>query len=126
MTSSTAVTILRFISYTLGLIIIGAVFGVIGAFVGGRVLGEGDFAALGLAVLGLFLGYFLGIVIGLILVKLLLHQRGSLLFGIIGGIIGAVIPLVIIFLLKDGTVFFVYLPAISVPVLSLAGFYLKR
>ena len=120
-----AIKIFRFISFTLGLIVLGAVFGVIGALIGGGVLGD-DIGALGLAILSLLAGYFLGIVVGIILIRKLFRQRGSLLFGILGNIIGAVIPGLITLFWEQGPSIFFYLPVVSAPVLCLAGFYLRR
>jgi hypothetical protein len=121
-----AKNILRFIIQTIGLILIGAVFSIIGALIGGKVSGDGSLEALGLALLGLSLGYFLGIIIGIILINKVLHQRGSLLLGILGCIIGAVIPWITIFFSNVSPAVFLYLPVVLTPVLGLAGFYLKH
>ena len=73
--------------------ITGIAFGLIGALIGGKVLG-GDsfgFGALGLTLGGIIIGYPTGIIVGIVSIKKLLHQRGSLLPGILGSIIGSVI-----------------------------------
>ena len=82
---------------TIGLGIIGIVFGLAGALIGGEVLG-GDsvgFGALGLAIGGIIIGYPTGIIVGIVSIKKILHQRGSLLLGILGSIFGAVITIVV-------------------------------
>jgi hypothetical protein len=119
-------SIIRFIITAIGLGICGIVFAIIGAYIGGGLIGETTFGALGLAVIGILGGYLLGIIVGIILIKYTLHQPGSLLFGITGGIIGAAVT-VIAGISWDPTapVLFTIL-FFCIPVFSLAGFYLKR
>ncbi|MFC1920200.1 hypothetical protein ACFLYQ_00570 [Chloroflexota bacterium] len=87
----------RFVITAIGLGIIGIIFGIAGAFIGGRVLGADSvgFGALGLAIGGVLAGYPAGIIIGIILLKKFFHQRGSLLLGIIGSVIGAALIIVL-------------------------------
>ncbi|MFC1983353.1 hypothetical protein ACFLV5_06195, partial [Chloroflexota bacterium] len=87
----------RFILMTIGLGVLGIVFGVLGALIGGNILGSDSFGfgALGLAIGGLLIGYPTGIIVGIILIRKILHQQGSLLLGIVGSIIGAVITVVL-------------------------------
>ncbi len=122
--------IFKFVLMALGLAVLGVVFGVIGAFFGGRVLGSDSvgFGALGLAIGGVIIGYPAGIIVGIIAIKKFLHQQGSLLFGILGSVIGAVIVMLLAEPLNlnsnTGLLFGVFF--LSVPVSCLAGFYLKR
>ena len=122
--------ILRFGLMTIGLGVLGIVFGVIGALIGGKVLGSDSvgFGALGLAIGGVIIGYPTGIIVGIISIKKFLHQRGSLLLGIIGSIIGAVVTLVLaepLNLNSDTNLLFgVFF--LSVPLFGLVGFFLKR
>ena len=128
--SSVVRKILKFVLMTVGLGIIGILFGVIGALIGGRVLGADSvgFASLGLAIGGILVGYPTGIIVGIVLIKKILHQRGSLLLGIVGSIIGAVITMVLAEPLNlnsnTNLLFGVFL--LIVPVFCLIGFYLKR
>ena len=85
----------KFALMTIGLGVLGIVFGVIGALIGGKVLGSDSvgFGALGLAIGGVIIGYPTGIIVGIISIRKILHQQGSLLLGILGSIIGVVIPI---------------------------------
>lgn len=128
--SSLARNIVKFVIMTIGLGIIGIVFGLVGALIGGKVLG-GDsfgFGALGLALGGIIIGYPTGIIVGIISIKKILHRRGSLLFGILGSIFGAVITIVIAEPLNlnsnPNLLFGVFF--LSVPLFCLVGFFLKR
>jgi hypothetical protein len=128
--TSLAKNVVKFAIMTVGLGIIGIVFGLVGALIGGRVLG-GDsfgFGALGLALGGVLVGYPMGIVVGIILIKRILYQRGSLLLGILGSIFGAVIAVVIVEPLNLNSnanlLFAVFF--LSVPFFCLVGFFLKR
>ncbi len=128
--SVSARIIVKFAFMAIGLGIIGIVFGIIGALIGGRVLG-GDsvgFGALGLALGGIIIGYPTGIIVGIILIKKILHQRGSLLFGILGSIIGAVIIIALAEPLNinsnTGLLFGSFF--LSVSVFSLGGFLLRK
>jgi len=128
--SSVVRKILKFVLMTVGLGIIGILFGVIGALIGGRVLGADSvgFASLGLAIGGILVGYPTGIIVGIVLIKKVLHQRGSLLLGIVGSVIGAVVTMVLAEPLNlnsnTNLLFGVFL--LIVPVFCLIGFYLKR
>ena len=112
---------------TIGLGVLGILFGVIGALIGGKVLGSDSFGfgALGLAIGGVLVGYPTGIIVGIILIKKILHQQGSLLLGIVGSIIGAVTTVVLTEPLNLNSnakllfgVFF-----LIVPVFCLVGFF---
>jgi len=116
----------RFIGMVAGLTVCGAILAVIGAFIGGRVFGDDTFGALGLAILGIVVGYFLGIILGMVLIKKFIHQRGSILLGILGSIAGVVIAVFVGIMLDPDINLFFWIALISVPVLCLAGFYLKR
>ncbi len=128
--SSLARNIVKFVIMTIGLGIIGIVFGLVGALIGGKVLG-GDsfgFGALGLALGGIIIGYPTGIIVGIVSIKKILHQRGSLLFGILGSIFGAIITIAVAEPLNLNSnpyllfgVFF-----LSIPLFCLVGFFLKR
>ena len=121
--------ILKFVLMAIGLGVIGFAFAVLGALIGGRVLGKGaDFMALGLVVIGLIVGYAVGIMVGIISLKKVLQQRGSVALGLIGSVIGAVLPLVLAepLRLNSNTDLLLIVFLISVPVFSLAGFLLKR
>ncbi|MFC2123093.1 hypothetical protein ACFLRP_05350 [Bacteroidota bacterium] len=122
--------IAKFVIITISLGVLGVVFGVAGALIGGRVLG-GDsvgFGALGLAIGGIIIGYPTGIIVGIVTLKKIFHQRGSLLLGILGSIVGAVITMGLAEPLNlnsnsnllFGTFF------LSVPVFCMIGFLLKR
>jgi len=122
--------IFKFVLMTIGLGVLGIVFGVIGALIGGKVLGSDSvgFGALGLAIGGVIIGYPTGIIVGIISIRKILHQQGSLLLGILGSIIGVVIPIALAGPLhlnsSSGLLFVVFF--LSVPILCLAGFHLKR
>ncbi len=119
-------SIFRFIALAIGLGIIGGVFGVIGALIGGRGIGENSFGALGLAFIGLLGGYLLGIIVGIILIKKWLRQRGSVTLGITGGIIGAVITVLTGVTWDPNAAILFSVLFFTTPVFCLAGFYLKR
>ena len=128
--SSLARNIVKFVIMTIGLGIIGIVFGLVGALIGGKVLG-GDsfgFGALGLALGGIIIGYPTGIIVGIVSIKKILHRRGSLLLGILGSIFGAVITIVVAEPLNlnsnPNLLFGVFF--LSVPLFCLVGFFLKR
>ena len=122
--------IVKFIFMALGLGITGIVFGVIGALIGGKVLG-GDsvgFGALGLALGGIIVGYPTGIIVGVVSIKKIFHQRGSLLLGILGSIIGSVIIIALAEPLNlnsnPGLLFGAFF--LIVPVFCLGGFFLRK
>ena len=120
--------IFKFLLMTIGLGIIGIVFGLVGALIGGKVLG-GDsfgFGALGLALGGVLVGYPTGIIVGIISIRKILHQQGSLLLGILGSIFGAVITVVVAEPLNSNTNLLFGVFFLSVPVFCLVGFFLKR
>ncbi len=128
--SSLARNIVKFVIMTIGLGIIGIVFGLVGALIGGKVLG-GDsfgFGALGLALGGIIIGYPVGIIVGIISIKKILHRRGSLLLGILGSIFGAVITLVVAEPLNlnsnPNLLFGVFF--LSIPLFCLVGFFLRK
>jgi hypothetical protein len=122
--------ILRFVLMTIGLGLAGVAFGVIGAFIGGKVLGgdSAGFAALGLAISGTIAGFAAGIIIGIISLRLIFHQRGSVWRGILGSLAGAVIILVLTgpFHLISNTDLLLVLFCLGVPLGGMAGFFLKR
>ena len=125
--SSIAKNVIKFVLTAIGLGIAGVIFGIIGAYIGGGVIGDDaeTFGALGLAISGLLLGYVIGIVVGIILIKRFIYRNGALMFGIAGGIIGATItilasvPLSTNVLIYSG-VFFI------IPAFCLAGLLIKR
>ena len=128
--SPVAGKIARFVGLTIGLGAIGIVFGVIGALIGGKVLG-GDsfgFGALGLALGGIIIGYPAGIIVGIVLIKKVLHRRGSLLLGIVGSIVGAAVIIGTIgpLNLNANTDLLFGLFLLTVPLFCLLGFFLKR
>ena len=122
--------IVRFILMAMGLGVTGIVFGLIGALIGGKVLGGNSvgFGALGLALAGIIIGYPAGIIVGIVLIRKILHQRGSLLLGILGSIIGAVIVIALAEPLhlnsNTGLLFGTLL--LCVPVFCLSGFLLRK
>lgn len=122
--------IVKFVVIVIGLGITGIIFGLIGALIGGKVLGGDsfEFGALGLALGGIIIGYPTGIIIGIISLKKMFHQPGSLLFGIIGSIIGAIITILLTVSLNlnanpfllFGVFFFI------VPIFCLSGFLSRK
>ncbi|MFC1972315.1 hypothetical protein ACFLVE_02780 [Chloroflexota bacterium] len=128
--SSLAKRIFKFVLMTIGLGVLGIVFAVIGALIGGKVLGSNSvgFADLGLAIGGVIIGYPSGIIVGIISIRKILHQQGSLLLGILGSIIGAVITMVLAepLNLNSNTNLLFGVFFLSVPVFCLVGFFLKR
>ena len=128
--SVVARTIVKFVFMAIGLGITGIVFGLIGALIGGKVLG-GDsfgFGALGLALGGIIIGYPTGIIVGIVSIKKILHQRGSLLLGILGSIIGSVIIVALAEPLNlnsnPNLLFGAFF--LSVPFFCLGGFFLRK
>ncbi|MCD6599650.1 MAG: hypothetical protein J7L19_03665 [Dehalococcoidia bacterium] len=122
--------IARFILMAMGLGVTGIVFGLIGALIGGKVIGGNSvgFGALGLALASIIIGYPAGIIVGIVLIKKILHQRGSLLLGISGSIIGAVIVIALAEPLNlnsnTGLLFGTFL--LCVPIFCLSGFLLRK
>ncbi|MFC1992883.1 hypothetical protein ACFLV3_03630 [Chloroflexota bacterium] len=122
--------IIRFVIMIIGLGIMGIAFGVIGALIGGKVLGSDSvgFGALGLAIGGVIVGYPAGIIVGIISIRKIFHQQGSLLLGILGSIIGAVITMVLAepLNLNSNTNLLFGVFFLSVPAFCLIGYFLKR
>ena len=122
--------IIKFVIMTIGLGVVGIIFGLAGTLIGGLVIGDGSsgFGALGLALAGIIIGYPTGIIVGIVLIKKILHQRGSLSLGILGSIVGAVTTLVVAEPLNlnsnPNLLFGVFF--LSVPLFCLVGFFLKR
>lgn len=122
--------IINFVIMTIGLGIVGIVFGVVGALIGGTIVGSDSvgFAALGLAIGGVIIGYPAGIIVGIISIKRIFHQQGSIALGISGSIVGAVVIMVLaepLNLNSDPNILFgVFL--LGVPIFCLVGFNLKR
>jgi hypothetical protein len=114
----------------IGLGLIGIIFGVAGAWIGGSIPGDDSigFASLGLAIGGLVVGYPAGIILGIVLIRKVLRQPGSLLLGILGSIAGAAITLVLAEPLNlnssSNLLFGTFL--VAVPVFSTVGYYLRR
>ena len=112
------------------LAVIGIVFAITGAFIGGRILGSDSagFGALGLAIGGILVGYPTGIMVGILVIKNLFHQKGSVLLGLIGGIIGTVATVALAEPLNLNSNSYLLFGAFFVLVtgLSLGGFYLKK
>lgn len=117
------IAIFRFLGLAVGLALCGAVLAVVGALVGGNLLVDDLFASFGLALLGILIGYVLGNTVGIILIRQFIIHHGSVLLGILGIIVGVVIATVLGVTVSP--VFF-YVGFGLVPVLCLAGFYLKR
>ena len=124
--NSLTIKVARFIGLVLGLAVCGAVFAVVGGFIGGGIAGENTFGALGLAILGVVAGYFLGNILGIVLLKKLFRQHGSILLGLVGCVAGVAITVAVGVMLDPDINLFFWIALISVPVLCLAGFYLKR
>ena len=126
--SSITKNILKFLLTAIGLGIVGIAFGIIGAYIGGGIIGDdaAEFGALGLAISGLLLGYIIGIVVGIILIKRFLYRNGSLMFGVAGGIIGATITILASVPLNPSVLIFSGVFFFIVPVFCLACFQLKR
>ncbi len=128
--SSLARRMFQFVLMAIGLGVLGIVFAVIGALIGGRVLGSDSagFGALGLAIGGVIIGYPVGIIVGIISIKRILHQKGSLSLGILSSIIGAVIAMVLAepLNLNSNTNLLFGVFFISVPAFCLVGFFLRR
>ena len=128
--SSLAKNMAKFAIMTVGLGIIGIIFGLVGALIGGKILGSDSFGfgALGLALGGILVGYPTGIVVGIVLIKKILHQRGSLLLGILGSILGAIIIIVLtepLNLNSNANLLFIVF-FLSVPLFSMIGYNIKR
>ena len=128
--SSVAERILKFVLMTIGLGVVGIVFGLIGSLIGGKVLGSNSvgYEAIGPTLGGVVIGYTSGIIVGIISINKILHQQGSLLLGILGSIIGAVVTILLAEPLHLNSIpnlpFAVFF--LSVPVFCLVGFFLKR
>jgi hypothetical protein len=116
-------SVMKFIGMTLGLALCGAILAIIGALIGGGLITDEIFAAWGLAILGVIVGYLLGNFIGILLIKKFIHSGGSLPLGILGILVGIVVAVIIGIAFDPGLY---YIGFASVPVLCLAGFYLKK
>ena len=116
-----------FIGMAAGMGVLGIALAVLGAYIGGGVIGEKSFGALGLAIIGVVAGYLLGIVIGLVVIKKVMHRNGSLAFGILGSIFGTAIIVIIGASIDiDSNALLIILFFLAVPVFSLGGYYLRR
>lgn len=112
------------------LMVIGVIFAIAGAFIGGKILGKDSvgFGALGLAIGGILVGYPTGIMVAILLIKKLFHQKGSALLGVIGGIIGTVATVALAEPLNLNSNSYLLFGTFFVLVtgLALGGFYLKK
>jgi len=126
MKNTTFLLIMKFIAMALGLVVCGAILAVAGGFVGGRIAGENNFGALGLAILGIVAGYCLGNILGMFLIKKFINPRGSILLGILGSVVGVVITVTVGIILAPDINLFFWIALIGIPVLCLAGFYVKK
>ncbi|MFC2071402.1 hypothetical protein ACFLUU_01605 [Chloroflexota bacterium] len=128
--SSVSGKIIKFIIMAFVLAVIGIIFAITGAVIGGRILGSDSagFGALGLAIGGILVGYPTGIITGILLIKRVFHQKGSVLLGLIGGIIGTVATVVLAEPLNLNSNSYLLFGAFFMLVtgLSLGGFYLKK
>jgi hypothetical protein len=124
--NSLTIKVAKFISIAVGLAVCGAVVAVAGAYIGGKGFSDDVYSALGLAFIGIILGYLLGNIIGIVLVKKILHQHGSIFLGILGCVAGVAITVITTIIWDPGISLFFPIAIISVPVLCLAGFYLKK
>ena len=126
--SSIAKSVIKFVLIAIGLGIIGVICGIIGAYIGGGVIGDNaaTFGALGLAISGLLLGYIIGIVGGIILIKRFLYKSGSLMFGIASGVIGATITILASVPLNPSVLIFSGVFFFIVPAFCLGGLIIKR
>ena len=114
-----------FIRTALGIGILGIIVGIAGAIFGMSLMP--GFDGLAGALMGLIIGYPVGVIIGIIWANKVRHYYGSLLFGVIGSILGTLLAIgleeplnlnldpIVLF----GTFF------LSVPLLTVIGFYLK-
>ena len=120
----------RFALMTIGLGVLGIIFGVAGALIGGKLLGDDSlsFGALGLAIGGSLIGYLVGILVGIVLIKKVFHRQGSLLFGILGAFIGVIITVLVAIplTLNSNASAIVVIFCLGVPLVSMAGFHLNR
>jgi len=87
--STVAKEIIVFSGMTITIAIIGAIFGLLAAFIGVQLLQDGTTGFGGsVGVLAdMVIGYPIGVMIGIFLINKVLHYRGSLLFGEISSII---------------------------------------
>ena len=119
-----------FISWVFGTGTCGVIAGLAGALIGafvlrGQLLGFGGFIG---AMAGMVAGYPLGVIAGLIVSGRLVRHYGSLLFGIIGALLGLVLSagLTELLNLHDSPTVFIVMFFLTIPVLSEAGYRLKR
>jgi hypothetical protein len=123
---SLVINVARFLGMALGMAVSGAVLAVIGGLIGGRLLSSDIYEAIGLAAIGIVTGYFLGNILGLALIKKFVNPRSSIWLGVLGGFTGVVITVAIAVIWEPDINLVFWLALVSVPILSLAGFYLKR
>jgi hypothetical protein len=126
MRNTLLLNIVKFLAMAVGLAICGVILAVAGAFIGGKGFSNDVYSSLGLAFIGVITGYLAGNVIGIVLIKKILHQSGSILLSILGCIAGIAITLVITITLDPDINVFFWMVIVSVPVLCLSGFHLKK
>lgn len=118
-----------FVLLAAGLELLGVGFGVMGALVIGRGIGGDSFSVLLRGILATVVGYPVGIVIGLVLVKHFLRRKGSPLLGSIACVLWMVIGYLAAMLLAQADInpyISLIFCFVTVPVVALAGFFLKR
>ena len=123
-------SVIRFVSQTIGVAIVGIIVGMAGGLIGsfimrGELFGFGDLAG---ALMGLIVGYPLGVIAGIILVNKVFRYDGSLLLGIIGSILGAFLTIGLAepLNLNINPNLLVTVFLLSVPLLGIIGFHLRR
>ena len=117
-----------FLGMIFGIGLCGLIVGLLAAFIGATILGDGvaGFGRLVGALAGVVIGYPIGVIIGILLINKLLHHSGSLKFGILGVIIGwlAVIGLSqTLDIVNDSDLIFI-LVLIAPPLFGAIGFHL--
>ena len=118
-----------FILAALGTYVLSFGLAILGGVTGAHSVSSADFAALGLAIMGMLIGYVAGIVLGLICIKHLLHQTGSLTWGIIALAVwtGISIAIAAIFnLASDASSAVVVACFLSTPIAALLGYYWRN
>ena len=113
-----------------GLFVAGAVFSVLGALAGSRLLTSGPSGWEGLigGILGMVLGIPLGVIIGLVLAKTMFKYPGSLLLGIPAALAGSGLVMLLAEPLGLNQIPAVLIASIFTfsPLLATAGYHLKR
>ena len=120
----------KYVVMVLGVAIVGALFGVLSAFLLSWLMqdGAGGWAGLVGAILGLAFGYPVGVFIGIVIFKKVFRYNGSLLLGLVGVIFGGALP----FILAEPLGFNNYgdllwtLIVISSPLFGTIGFNLRK